>query len=181
MADMNDMGKVIFDKKTMQILKVTNDQALTTKEISKRVGLPTSALYYPIKKLLEINALKIEKEKQVKNLTEYYYTSKHLQGNTISVEGDVLKQNEPAVIQSFLFEVHKATQRLSEDLTAFNSDADKMESTAELSYLSKKLSFDQWKEVNEKIRSLIQDYEENDAQEENTYTFLVASYKNEDK
>lgn len=179
-TNINDMGKVIFDKKTMQILKATNHQSLTTKQISKQVGLPTSALYYPIKKLLEINALKIEKEEQVKNLTEYYYSSKHLRGDSISIEGNTLKENELVIIQSFLFEVHKATQQLSKDLETFDCDADNVESTSELSYTSKQLSAGQWKEINQKIRSLINSYEENSIEEKSTYNFLLASYKNDD-
>ena len=179
MEDINGFGKILFDKKTISILDATKNEALTIKEISKKINETTTSLYYPVKKLLEIQALKINKEEKVKNLTEYYYTSSHLQlKGSMSFEGDLLEVNKDELIQTFLFEVNKAAQALNQDIELHRLDEKYIKSTSELSVVNKRISYENWKELNQKIRELIEGFEDNQ-QEQNEYNFLIASYESE--
>ncbi len=178
MNDVNNVGKTLFDKKTITILEATKNEALSIKEISKKISEPAASLYYPVKKLLDIQALKIVREEKVKNLIEYYYTSKHLfLKDTIVYEGDVLEDNKDQLIQSYLFEVNKAVQALNKDILLQSKDPSDIKSTAELSFVTKTLSYEGWKEINQQIRELIDNYEEINDSAQTDYNFLITSYK----
>ncbi|MBO2537748.1 winged helix-turn-helix domain-containing protein [Rummeliibacillus suwonensis] len=177
MDEINNFGKLLFDKKVMKILEVTKEQGLTIKEIAEKINESPSSLYYPVKKMMDAKALIIVKEEKVKNLLEYYYSSKHLYMNgNLSFEGDMLALNYEEIIQQTLFEVNRAISNLKDDVMKYTRDSNHHECTAELNLATKKLSYKDWKTLNQQIRELIENFEETDKDGEK-YNLILASYK----
>lgn len=173
MREIQEIGKLVFDEKTFQILEHTKRESRNTKEIAKLMKQPTSNLYYPIKKLIEMDALRIERQEQVKNILENYYSSSHLYADDkLAIEGDFLTSNLEHVLQWYFVQVHQTAQALRRDVGKQD------EGTAEIGYATKTLTHAQWKELNQQIRQLIDSYEPEATSEEMTdYQFLISSHK----
>ncbi|KGP71579.1 winged helix-turn-helix domain-containing protein [Pontibacillus yanchengensis] len=167
-----ELGKLLFDTKTIRILETIKDQALTTKEIAASLNEKTSNLYYPIKKLHEAELIFVEKEERVKNIIEKRYrSSTSMEEDTLSIEGDFLKNNYEDLVKWVMLEVNKSLSNLAEDVSN-----DSEYGTAEFSMVEKKLSYENWKQLNEYIREYIDNHEEDD-EDGNVYKFFISSYK----
>ncbi|MCT4796011.1 helix-turn-helix domain-containing protein [Exiguobacterium alkaliphilum] len=173
MKEIQEIGKLLFDEKTFQILEHTKQEPRNTKEIAKLMKQPTANLYYPIKKLIEIDALRIERQEQVKNILENYYSSRHLYtDDKLAIEGDFLTSNLNHVLQWYFVQVHQTAQALKRDVI------EQDEGTAEIGYATKTLTHAQWKELNRQIRHVIHNYEPEASSDEATdYQFLISSHK----
>lgn len=173
MREIQEIGKLLFDERTFQILEHTKRESRNTKEIAKLMKQPTANLYYPIKKLIEIDALRIERQEQVKNILENYYSSRHLYADDkLAIEGDFLTSNLNHVLQWYFVQVHQTAQALKRDVI------EQDEGTAEIGYATKTLTHAQWKELNRQIRHLIHTYEPEVSSDEATdYQFLISSHK----
>lgn len=185
----NELLKILIDEKANQIVNLTREKAMTTKELAKALEVKSSNLYYPIKKLIEVNALKIVEEKQVKNMTEYYYSSEHLKNAQINFDYPTIKDNYDTIEAFYTLEIQKVFDMLKRDAKEYgdltDEELDKIETQnrAQMSNLEVNLPYEQWMELMNEMRALSQKYEEKYGNEENknTYQIQLSSYKEEEK
>ncbi|MFD1736934.1 winged helix-turn-helix domain-containing protein [Bacillus salitolerans] len=173
--DTADFAKIIFDKKVIKILGILSDRSLSIKEIAHEINEQPVKLYYHIGKLLELGLIRVTKEEKIKNFSEKYYTSTRLvQDNLISLEGDFIKSHYETLVKAVMLEVNRSLLQLKIDLEQSEKNI-KQESTSEFSILEKKISYDDWKKCNQMIREYLDQVDED--QNEGSYKFLIASYK----
>ncbi|WP_414050876.1 hypothetical protein [Macrococcus animalis] len=185
----NELLKILIDEKANQIVNLTRDKAMTTKELARVLEVKTSNLYYPIKKLIEVNALKIVEEKQVKNMTEYYYSSEHLKKAQINFDYPTIMDNFDTIEAFYTLEIQKVFDMLKRDVKEYGGLTDEelkkieIQNSAQMSNLEVILPYEQWMELMNEMRALSQKYEEKYKNEKNknTYQIQLSSYKEEEK
>lgn len=183
----NELLKILIDEKANQIIQLTREKAMTTKEIAKALDVKTSNLYYPIKKLMEVEALKIVEERQIKNMTEYYYSSEHLNKSPINFDFPSIKENFDTILAFYTLEVQKVFDALKRDVDEYGElseeELKKIETpnSAQMSNLEVELPYEQWMELMDEMRALSQKYEEKykDLEHKNVYQIQLSSYKDE--
>ncbi|MCE4957321.1 helix-turn-helix domain-containing protein [Macrococcoides caseolyticum] len=183
----NELLKLLIDEKANQIIQLTRDKAMTTKELAKALDVKTSNLYYPIKKLLEVDALKIVEERQIKNMTEYYYSSEHLNNAQINFDFPSIKDNFDTITAFYTLEIQKVYELLKRDAEQYGElseeELQKIETpnSAQMSNLEVQLPYEQWMELMNEMRALSHKYEEKykDAENKNTYQIQLSAYKDE--
>ncbi|MGG6432495.1 helix-turn-helix domain-containing protein [Anoxybacillus sp. D401a] len=171
--DSLDVGKIIFDSKTHKILNHLNNDELSIKELAERLDEPPSNLYYPIKKLLEFDLIKVSREVRKKNIIERYYKCNNKYKNLLSIEGDIIEYHYDDLIKTVMLEINKSFKNLQNDIQY--KKLSNYESTVEFSFVEKKIKYDTWKKYNELIRDLIDNIPEEDGG--NYYRFVITGYK----
>ncbi|WP_369899687.1 hypothetical protein [Bacillus manliponensis] len=177
MKHTNELIKILVDEKAVKIIELTKDVPKSTKELATLMNVKNSNLYYPIKKLLEINAIQIAHEKQVKNITEYYYSSSHLLNKEgIIIEGEQFKEHLEGCIKYYLYLQTKLIQKLEEDANRSHAEDDLGD--AQISFHNVKITPKKWKELSEKINDLIDSYRGNEeVNGVETFNYIIGSYK----
>ncbi|WJP97879.1 winged helix-turn-helix domain-containing protein [Macrococcus bovicus] len=181
----NEVLKVLIDEKATKIVDLTKQEPKTTKQLAKLLGVKNSNLYYPIKKLLEVNALKIVDERQVKNMTEYYYSSAHLATEAINFDFPFITENFDQLVALNMLNVNKVFDAMAYDVEV-NMGKTKEEiknmdepNTATFSSMEVKIPYKEWNHLLSDMRKLVSDYKEK--YEDETlpgYSIYLASCKN---
>lgn len=173
--DFLDIGRIIFDPKMIGILEKLNEEELSVKELAKKLNEQSSNLYYPIKKLLESGLIKVNREERINNLIEKYYVSTNYYSkykDSISFEGNIVRKHYDDLIKTVMLEMNHSFKNLQNDIQSSQSSEN---TTAEYSFIEKKLSYDNWKKLNESIRDLVDKFPEDENGE--NYRFLITGYK----
>ncbi|QMT18208.1 ArsR family transcriptional regulator [Planococcus maritimus] len=176
-----DLMKLISDPKIEAILYSVKSKDKTVKEIAAELNDKPSRLYYPIQKLLTTELIKISEEKQIGNLIEKYYTSRHLfnEEEVMKLEGEMAIKNAASLLTHALWTFNKGLNLLKSDLekTEFNKDQDY--SRAMYGEMTVSLTNSEWVKVNEEIRKLIRSRSKEDLSETKEYTFSLLTYEND--
>ncbi len=154
------LAKLLADDKVIAILHATSEKdGLPSREISKRVKIPTSQLYYTLKKMQDENLLQIVQKKTINNLQEFYYSSYLLthqkQMNTdedaLTISDDWVFKNQERVIQLILYQNQQFMASLEQSIRSGN------EKMATSSYTSSTLMLtdDEEKQLMTKIGELL--------------------------
>ena len=184
MSRTNDILKILIDEKASKIVELTKEKNLTTKELAKLMDVKTSNLYYPIKKLLEINALKIAEEKQIKNMTEYYYSSAHLDKEAINFDYPFISEHFEQIVALNMLEIQKVFDTMAFDIegnlgkTKEEIKQQKIINNATFSTLTAQIPYEKWTELMAEMRDLVKKY--NDQYEDKSlpeYHIQLSSYK----
>ncbi|MDD9149812.1 MULTISPECIES: winged helix-turn-helix domain-containing protein [unclassified Sporolactobacillus] len=133
----SQLAKLMADEKIIAILKATKDKkGLTSKEISKKVNIPTNQLYYSVKKMVDEGLLEVTQKKNIKNFQEFYYSSykmTHHSSKTLSdtidgIEDGVnisakwVEQHSKEVAQWILYETQQFLESMQADIKEYGSD-----------------------------------------------------------
>lgn len=183
MSSNYDMMKLIFDPKIEAILYSVKNKDKTVKEIATELDDKSSRLYYPIQKLLKMELIKVSEEKQVGNLIEKYYTSRHLFSNdeVIRLEGELASKNFDFFLSHILLSVNKGLSLLESDLAGAKDRTIQEESRAIYSEMTASLTNEEWIKVNEEIQKLISSRSEQDKIDTKEYTFSILTYEDATK
>lgn len=181
----NEVLKVLIDEKASKIVELTKHEPKTTKELAKLLNVKNSNLYYPIKKLLEVNALKITEERQIKNMTEYYYSSAHLATEVINFDFPFITENFDQFVALNMLNVNKVFDAMAYDIEA-NMGKTKEEikkldepNTATFSSMEVNIPYKEWIHLLADMRKLVSDYKEKYEDETlPSYSIYLASCKN---
>ncbi|ULG74542.1 winged helix-turn-helix domain-containing protein [Macrococcus brunensis] len=180
----NDVLKVLIDEKAAKIVELTKTKAKTTKELAKELNVKTSNLYYPIKKLLEVNALKIVEEKQIKNMTEYYYSSAHLEKEAINFEFPFITENFEQLVALNMIKIQNVFDNMAQDIERnmgkTPEEIKNMEepNTSTFSTMEINLTYQKWTEMMQEMRNVVQKYKDEFEDESMPqYNIQLSAYK----
>lgn len=178
-----DLMKLISDPKIEAILYSIKNSDKTVKEIAAELNERPSRLYYPIQKLFNTELIKISEEKQVGNLIEKYYTSRHLFSDeeVIKLEGELASNNSASLLAHALMTFNKGINVLKSDLEEDQVDSNQDYSRAMYGELTVSLTNSEWVKVNEEIYNLISKRSKKDDQETKEYTFSLLTFENDSK
>lgn len=185
--EVSELAKILADKRNIAIIKVTNTKkGITIKEIAQELKVPVSQLYYPIKKLVEVDILELVAIKQVKNLQEYYYSSyklndhssitdfmHHEENLNISIEWIAKHDND--FIKLFLYKTQLFLNSATSDIAKAKQNANYLTETKVGGlYSTVNLSKDARNKLLLDISKLISQAEKNDTgSEKSEVNFLV--------
>lgn len=178
-----DLMKLISDPKIEAILYSVKNADKTVKEIAAELNDKPSRLYYPIQKLLSTELIKISEEKQVGNLIEKYYTSRHLFSDeeVMKLEGELASKNSASLLTHVLLTFNKGINILKSDLENAKTDTNQEYSRAMYGEMTVSLTNSEWVKMNEEIHKLISSRSEPDKSETKEYTFSLLTYENDPK
>lgn len=178
-----DLMKLISDPKIEAILYSIKTQDKTVKEIAVELEDKPSRLYYPIQKLLSTELIKVSEEKQIGNLIEKYYTSRHLFSNEdfIGLDGELASKNSDSLLSYILLTFNKGINLLKSDLEGPKTDAAQDYSRAMYREATVSLTHDEWMHVNEEIERLISSRSTKDQTHTKEYTFSLLTYETDPK
>ncbi|ULG72203.1 winged helix-turn-helix domain-containing protein [Macrococcus brunensis] len=180
----NEVLKVLIDDKAAKIVELTKSESRTTKELAQLMNVKTSNLYYPIKKLLEVNAIKVVEERQIKNMTEYYYSSSHLDKEELNFDFPFITEHFDQIVAINMLEVQKVFSQMGNDIEnnigKSSSEMDKIDepNTAMFSTMSVNLPYKEWQSMMKEMRQVAKKYHEkykNDTLPE--YRIQLSGYK----
>ncbi|TDM02213.1 winged helix-turn-helix domain-containing protein [Macrococcus carouselicus] len=181
----NEVLKVLIDEKASKIVELTKHEPKTTKELAKLLNVKNSNLYYPIKKLLEVNALKITEERQIKNMTEYYYSSAHLANEAINFDFPFITENFDQLVALNMLNVNKVFDAMAYDIEANMGKTEEEiknldePNTATFSSMEVNIPYKEWIHLLAEMRKLVSDYKEKYEDETlPSYSIYLASCKN---
>ncbi|MCA0972427.1 ArsR family transcriptional regulator [Halobacillus litoralis] len=175
MNQSTEMVKALFDPKLNALMKSVEDDAKTVKEMAAHVNEKPSRLYYPIKKLMNLGLLQIEREEMVGNLKESYYTSRHLTDEDFSFEGEFAKENRDLLLTQSMMEFKRGLDVLKNDL---ESDPAPDHSSARMSHHRVHMTLKEWEDLHGEIRELIQKREKESTGQE-AFAFNLLSFKDD--
>ncbi|KRM96275.1 hypothetical protein FC19_GL000555 [Liquorilactobacillus aquaticus DSM 21051] len=173
----SQLAKALADEKNIKIIKITNVKSgINIKEISKKTGIPTSQLYYPIKKLIDLDLIEIVRSEHIKNLQEYYYSSFKLNDDNITssiIDDDKLKElnmsadwvaeHTEELVKMFLYRTQLFIDSFTKEINEYKKDPsyfDKIKTSGVFSTME--LSQDAQKKLFANICKLIAKAEEED-------------------
>lgn len=170
-----NIAKSLFNYHRIRILQVIKEKQKTVKEIAQLLNEKPSRLYYHINQLEENGLIKVVDEKKVNNLTQKYYlatdTAKMLSEYTFSHK-DANQEAEYILHQLKAFS-DMAISRIQSDLEGETDEA----VTSEASVISAKLTKDEWKEVNKKIRGIVsRNREHSEKDRVHNVNYVIMSY-----
>lgn len=178
-----DLMKLVSDPKIEAILYSVKTQDKTVKEIAAELDDKPSRLYYPIQKLLSSELIKVSEEKQIGNLIEKYYTSRHLFSSEefMSLDGELASQNSDSLLSHVLLTFNKGMNVLKADLDGPKSEDEEGYSRAMYREATVSLTHDEWMQVNEEIEKLISSRSPKHQKDAKDYTFSVLTYETDAK
>ncbi|MDN2453110.1 helix-turn-helix domain-containing protein [Lactobacillus sp. UCMA15818] len=189
----SQLGKVLADDKNIKIIKAANvKDGINIKEVSKKIGVPISQLYYPVKKLIELDLIEIVRSEQVKNLQEYYYSSYNLNehrgsgisgpdGNEfdgVSMSADWVASHRDEFVKLFLYRMQIFLDSALSEMDKYQEDPTYFEkirtgglfSTIKLSHKAQKKLFANIYKLMEKAE------EEDQGTEKEEFNFMVQKW-----
>ncbi|KRN10401.1 winged helix-turn-helix domain-containing protein [Liquorilactobacillus mali] len=173
----SQLARALADEKNIKIIKTTNVQdGINIKEISKKTGIPTSQLYYPIKKLVDLELIEIVRSEHIKNLQEYYYSSFKLNDhngassiidddkiNGLNMSADWAAEHTEELVKMFLYGTQLFIDSATKEINEYKKDSsyfDKIKTGGVFSTL--KLSQEAQKKLFADIYKLLNEAEEKD-------------------
>ncbi|MBZ2405071.1 winged helix-turn-helix domain-containing protein [Liquorilactobacillus hordei] len=188
----SQLGKALADEKNIKIIKATNvKDGINVKEISKKIGIPASQLYYPVKKLLELDLIEVVKSEQIKNLQEYYYSSYNLNehGSTllnsdenefdgISMSADWIVNHKDEFVKLFLYRMQMFLDSALTEMDKYQDDPTYFEKIkAGGIFSAMKLSQEAQKKLFKNIYKLMDKAEaEDQGTNKETFNFMVQKW-----
>ncbi|MGK8608730.1 hypothetical protein ACRS42_27380 [Bacillus thuringiensis] len=156
MNKINEITKLIFDDISYEIIKETSYNILTTKELSEKLKISSSNLYYKINKLLKVDALRIKKQQKIGNLIENSYSSEHLFSENMIINNEYLRDNFDSFLHYYLLNQKNVLNLLEEDLkTEGNEDHVK------IILGNVRLTQEDWSKFHELVENFLQTHEKN--------------------
>ncbi|MCP0887062.1 helix-turn-helix domain-containing protein [Ligilactobacillus sp. WILCCON 0076] len=185
--EVSELAKILADKRNITIIKVTNTKkGITIKEIAQELKVPVSQLYYPIKKLVEVDILELVAIKQVKNLQEYYYSSYKLNDHSsitdfmhheenLNISSEWIAKHDNDFIKLFLYKTQLFLDSATSDIAKAKQNANYLTETKVGGlYSTVNLSKDARNKLLLDISKLISQAEKNDTgSEKSEVNFLV--------
>lgn len=185
--EVSELAKILADKRNIAIIKVTNTKkGITIKEIAQKLKVPVSQLYYPIKKLVEVDILELVAIKQVKNLQEYYYSSYKLNDHSsitdfmhheenLNISSEWIAKHDNDFIKLFLYKTQLFLNSATSDIAKAKQNANYLTETKVGGlYSTVNLSKDARNKLLLDISKLISQAEKNDTgSEKSEVNFLV--------
>lgn len=162
MGDVKEFTKLLFDDKALAILKATAAENKTAKQLAKEIKVPVSNLYYTINKLLDIEALQIKEQTQVRNMIENAYSSSHLFNADIIVNKEWLKDNFQIFLQHYLLIQKRMLDKLEQDVQT----EEMFEDRVKIMLMNTRLSQDNWGNLHELITQFVQTHQSEDENDE---------------
>lgn len=176
-----EVAKAIFDPKLERIITSVKSINKTVKEISAEFGEKQSRLYYPIQKLQNLGLILVAEERQVGNIIEKYYSSKHLYEDDIAFnfDGDFAIEHKDFLISKVMFSLNKGLSVLKSDL---DGDPSRQENSAMFTEYGLELTPEEWQHLNDEVRKLIDKRDVKKEKEAGTkpYKMILFSYKDEE-
>ncbi|WP_197205637.1 winged helix-turn-helix domain-containing protein [Cytobacillus firmus] len=179
-----DIAKILLDPKRKKILKAATDVPLTVSQIAKKLNEKPSRLYYHVKKLEEIDMLKLVETRQQGNLLEKYYQS-NLSSRSFEIENGLLIKNYNLLLENYAQLINSGLTKLTDSYK--NPDKE----TASISVAYSKHTNQQWVKTKYEMLSVIEQSiqynkipsEElpDDHKEKEDYVYILLSYKLTDK
>lgn len=172
MTDMKLMTKVLLDEKNFKILNVTSEEAKTTKEIAAILKTPASNLYYAIKKLIEIDALRVVEKNTIGNLIEHKYSSQHLSNFNLNIN----HEQDVSILDSYI-KLYLVSQQKALSLLKYDIESEPKEDSVKLILKDVELTKDQWTQFQTHIETFINQLEKNEENSKEMYRISLAAYK----
>lgn len=172
MTNMKLMTKALLDEKNFQILKVTSKEPKTTKEIAALLKLPASNLYYAIKKLIEIDALRVVEKNTIGNLIEHKYSSQHLSDFNL----DINHEQDTSIFESYL-KLYLVSQQKALSLLKSDLENEPKEDSVKLILKDVELTKEQWTQFQTHIETFINQLEKIEENPKDMYRISLAAYK----
>ncbi|OAN15492.1 winged helix-turn-helix domain-containing protein [Exiguobacterium undae] len=154
MSSVNEITKLIFDDISYKIIEETADKTLTRKELSKKLDIPSSNLYYKINKLLNVDVLRIKDQKQIGNLIENGYSSNHLFTEEIVLNRTYLQDNFERFLHYYLLSQKKMINLLEQDL-----QQESFEDSVKIILGSVSLTKEKWEDFHKLIEDFLKENE----------------------
>lgn len=171
-----EIAKALLDGRKTKILHSIQKEPKTIKEIAKEINIDQSRLYYHINKLLNLGLIQVEREELVGNMVQKYYISKQIQTPSFTFSREDLQDESEYIVSKLYQYSNEAISTIARDIEEQNEDHH-----AEGTIIQAKLSKEKWRQLNEKIRRIIEmtmDEEEGDVETEN-FTYIIMSYTDE--
>lgn len=173
-----EIVKSLFNSQRANILQIIKDEPKTVKDIAKEMNEKVSRLYYHINKLEELGLIEVTEEKQVGNLLKKYYKkTKIASPDEYTFVGNEAYENSDFLINQLYTFTNEAINRIKIDLENQNATSQKVNSEA--SVLQTELTYEEWKEVNKKVREIISNRNASNNKDTSVVNYLVMSYINE--
>lgn len=169
------LAKLMADEKVISILKATKDKdGLTSKEISKRVNIPTNQLYYTVKKMTDEGLLEVTQKKNIKNFQEFYYSSYQMTHSDpqlglddseieklgVNISAEWVEQHSQEVAQMILFQTQQFLEAMQAELEDYAKSPNNNQIHSGSIHSTWKLSPENEKKLWQKIIKLISETEE---------------------
>lgn len=177
MATNYELMKLMFDPKAEAILQAVKSKSKTVKEIAIELDEKPSRLYYPIQKLLSTDLIRISEEKQTGNLIEKYFSSTHLfdSDEVLRLEGDLAAKNADFIFPKMLMSFTKGLDMMRADFEEYEKGEHPKKSRAMYTEIDARLTNEEWQQIHQEIRKLINSREDSSGGQE--YTFSIMTYE----
>lgn len=167
-----EIGKALLNHKKSKILSVVKHTPKTVKEIAEELEEKVSRLYYHINSLEELGLIKIEREEMVGNLCQKYYVANNILSGEFTFRGEDAYENKEYILNQLFAYVNDALTTIKEDLSN-----EKIQKKSEASLLKVKLSVTEWEKLNQNIRELIKEANNNSGNRDiSSYNYMLMSY-----
>lgn len=169
------LAKLMADEKVIAILKATKDKdGLTSKEISKRVNIPTNQLYYTVKKMTDEGLLEVTQKKNIKNFQEFYYSSYQMTHSDpqlglddseieklgVNISAEWVEKHSQEVAQMILFQTQQFLEAMQAELKDYAKSPNNNQIHSSSIHSTWKLTPENEKKLWQKIIKLISETEE---------------------
>ncbi|GEP24656.1 winged helix-turn-helix domain-containing protein [Lentilactobacillus diolivorans] len=169
------LAKLMADEKVIAILKATKDKdGLTSKEISKRVNIPTNQLYYTVKKMTDEGLLEVTQKKNIKNFQEFYYSSYQMTHSDpqlglddseieklgVNISAEWVEKHSQEVAQMILFQTQQFLEAMQAELKDYAKSPNNNQIHSGSIHSTWKLTPENEKKLWQKIIKLISETEE---------------------
>ncbi|UXV35456.1 helix-turn-helix domain-containing protein [Staphylococcus sp. IVB6181] len=172
MMNIKHMTKALLDEKNFQILKVTAKDPKTTKEIASLLKLPTRNLYYAIKKLIEIDALRVVEKNTIGNMIEHKYSSQHL----AEIDMSINHEHDADIFDSYL-KLYLVSQQNALSLLKSDLENEPEEDSVKLILNDVELTKTQWEKFQMHVGTFFKQLEDEKDGSKDTYRISLAAYK----
>ncbi len=184
------LAKLMADEKVIAILKATKDKrGLTSKEISKRVKIPTSQLYYTVKKMTDEGLLEVTEKKNINNFQEFYYSSyqmthrdpflaKKPDSGAINISAEWVEQHSQEVAQMILFHTQQYLDAMQADIKKYAADPDIEKIHAGSFHGQVKITPEDEQKIWDKMLELLQEAQKKpEAKDSRSINFLIEKWE----
>ncbi|KRM90667.1 winged helix-turn-helix domain-containing protein [Liquorilactobacillus cacaonum] len=186
----SQLAKVFADEKNIKIIKATNiKKGCNIKGISEKTGIVTSQLYYPVKKLVELDLLEVVRTEQIKNLQEYYYSSYKLNDHSeisadynnsqldgISMSSQWVASHKEEFVKMFLYRMQMFLDTATNEMTKFQEDPNYLIRSGGI-FSTPKLSYGAQKKLFSDMYELVSQAEANDTgKNKEEFNFMIEKW-----
>ncbi|AKU26207.1 MULTISPECIES: winged helix-turn-helix domain-containing protein [Geobacillus] len=187
-----ELAKILINPKRNKILDLTKNEALTVKELAKKLNEKPSRLYYHVKKLEEYGLLEVAGEKQVGNLIEKSYRRNNDIDTNVMLNEKMMSESKSELMKELKNTVYTGLSLLEKELEE-NKQLNQYQHHVELSISYHHMTGEEWlhthhhlfhqlggnnRELPSKVKEALK---EEDRFKRGKYVFVLLSYKIEDE